>query len=120
MSFRPNSLSVGDGTQLWGERYTRPAADLPMLPDVIARDLAQQLSFRLTGHGAKPASDAEAYMLYLKGRFYWNQYTQPGFEKSIEYFNAALRRDPTYALAYSGLADTYAILAGEGFVAPKR
>ena len=51
--------------------------------------------------------DSDAYRLYLQGRFYWNKYTDAGFRKSIEYFNQAVEKDPSYALAYAGLADAY-------------
>ena len=54
--------------------------------------------------------NTEAYQLYLKGRFFWNRFTEDGFKKGIESFNQALEKDPNYALAYAGLADSYGIL----------
>jgi tetratricopeptide (TPR) repeat protein len=61
----------------------------------------------------------EAYQLYLKGRFYWNKRTGEALKKSIEYFNQAIERDPSYALAYSGLADAYVVLPGNSATSPQ-
>jgi tetratricopeptide (TPR) repeat protein len=58
----------------------------------------------------RQTDDAEAYQLYLKGRFYWNKRTEEGLKKALPYFNQAIERDPSYALAYAGLADCYALL----------
>src|SRR6185437_497285 len=63
--------------------------------------------------------NTEAYQAYLKGRFYWNKYTEDGFRKSIEYFKQAIEKDPNYALAYSGLADTYSLLGDFSYSLPK-
>jgi tetratricopeptide (TPR) repeat protein len=57
-------------------------------------------------------ASSEAYQLYLKGRFYWNRRTAADFQKAIPFFQQAIEKDPSYALAYSGLADTYALLTG--------
>ncbi len=67
----------------------------------------------------RPTESAEAYELYLKGRFYWNEVTEDGFRKAINYFNQAVERDPGYALAYAGLADSY-IQLGIDFSLPAR
>jgi tetratricopeptide (TPR) repeat protein len=79
---------------------------------------------RLTGEDEKrvaktDTSNPEAYQDYLKGRFWWNKRSEDGLNKGIEYFQRAITKDPNYALAYSGLADCYNIMAGFVFVSPK-
>src|SRR5205085_2815417 len=61
----------------------------------------------------------EAYEAYLKGRFFWNKRTESGLKKSVEYLQKSIQKDPGYALAYSGLADSYDLLAGFEFLPPK-
>src|SRR5882724_6574690 len=61
----------------------------------------------MDGIGKRYTRKTEAYQLYLKGRYHWNKYVQTGFKKAIDYFQQAIEIDPTYALAYAGLADTY-------------
>jgi TolB-like protein/tRNA A-37 threonylcarbamoyl transferase component Bud32/Tfp pilus assembly protein PilF len=105
-------MDVSSGSQIWGNQYRRPIADILAVQDEIAGDIFDKLSLRLTGAEKKRATkryteDAEAYQLYLKGRFYWNQGTIGGFKKSVEYFQQATTKDPGYAVAYAGLADSY-------------
>jgi tetratricopeptide (TPR) repeat protein len=81
----------------------------------IATKIANTLQAKLTGSerhavASRPTENAEAHQLYLKGRFFWNKRTSDGIKKSIEYFDQAIQKDPTYALAYAGLADAYVIL----------
>ncbi len=61
----------------------------------------------------------EAYQLYLQGLFYWNKWTEEGFRKATDYFNQAVEKDPNYAQAYAGLADTYNFLGESGYMAPQ-
>jgi len=83
------------------------------VPDEIASQLAAKLQATLPGRqqiaSGKHSSDPEAYQLYLKGRFFWNKRTQDGIAKSLEYFDGAIARDPKYAMAYAGLADSYVL-----------
>jgi tetratricopeptide (TPR) repeat protein len=79
---------------------------------------------RLSGEDEKRmaksyTANPEAYQDYLKGRYWWNKTNEEGYNKGIEYFQQAIAKDPTYALAYSGLADCYSLLAGGGMVPPK-
>ena len=104
-------MDVTSSSQIWGGHYTRPLTDLLAVQDEIATEIFDKLSLRVTGEEKKRATkryteDAEAYQLYLKGRFYWNQRTIAGFKKSIEYLQQAIAKDPKYALAYAGLADS--------------
>jgi TolB-like protein/Tfp pilus assembly protein PilF len=104
-------MDVTNGSQIWGSRYTRPLGDILAVQDEIANEIFDKLRLRVTGEEKKRATrryteDAEAYQLYLRGRFYWNQGTIAGFKKSIEYLQQAIARDPKYAVAYAGLADS--------------
>ena len=107
------------GDQIWGEQYNRKAADLVSLQREIARDVSNKLRLKLSGADeqklAKHYTDnPEAYQLYLKGRFYWNQRTGEALKKSIQYFNQAIEKDSSYALAYAGIADAYSLLPSYG------
>ncbi len=108
-------VDVRNGSQLWGGQYNRPLADILAVQDEIASEIFEKLRLRLTGEDRKRATkryteNAEAYQLYLRGRYYWNQGTIAGFKKAIEYFQEAITSDPKYALAYAGLADSYLFL----------
>ena len=103
------------GNQIWGEQYNRTTADLVSLQSEIARDVSNKLRVKLSGTDEQKltknyTANPEAYQLYLKGRFYWNQRTGESLKKSIEYFNQAIEKDPNYAQAYAGLADAYALM----------
>jgi TolB-like protein/Tfp pilus assembly protein PilF/predicted Ser/Thr protein kinase len=108
-------VSVSNGSQIWGEQYRRKTSDIATVQDDIASDVSSQLRLKLTGEEKKQAvkggtNDAEAYQLYLKGRYYWEKRTQDSLEKAKDYFNQAIEKDPNYALAYVGLADYYDVL----------
>jgi DNA-binding winged helix-turn-helix (wHTH) protein/TolB-like protein/Tfp pilus assembly protein PilF len=105
-------VDVATGAQLWGERYTRSANDASLLQAVITRDIASKLRPQLSGNERESLAkvgtkDAEAYQLYLKGRYHANKLTGDGLKKGIEYFRQAIEKDPGDALAYAGLADCY-------------
>jgi serine/threonine-protein kinase len=113
-------VSVEDGSQLWGGQYNRPAADLLAMQDDIASEILNTLRPRLSGEAIERATrrytdNAEAYRLYLQGRYHWNQGTIDGYQRAIEYFQRAIAADPNYALAYAGLADSNLML-GSYFV----
>src|SRR5207248_10183285 len=108
-------IDVTNGAQLWGGQYNRPMADILAVQEEIATEIFEKLRIRVTGEEKKRAvrrqtEDAEAYQLYLKGRYYWNQGTIDGYKKSIEYLQQAIAKDPKYAVAYAGLADAYLFL----------
>ena len=108
-------MDVKNGTQLWGSQYDRPMAEIMAVQDEIANEIFEKLRLRLTGEDRKRATrrytdNADAYQLYLRGRYHWNQGTIGGFKKAIEYFQQAIGKDPKYALAYAGLADSYLFL----------
>jgi TolB-like protein/Flp pilus assembly protein TadD len=115
---------VRDNKQLWGEKYERKSSDLMSLQRDIAGQIANNLRLKLSGEEHNRmmkhyTENPEAYQLYLKGRFYWNQRTGEALKKSIEYFNQAIAKDPSYALAYSGMADSYLLLAPYSVSSPQ-
>jgi len=108
---------------LWSEQYNRKQADLITLQSEIARDVSSKLKIKLSGADAQKVAktyttDPEAYRLYLQGRFYWNKREEKEFRKAVEYFSQAVALDPNYALAYVGLADSYALFSSFGFMPP--
>jgi TolB-like protein/Tfp pilus assembly protein PilF/predicted Ser/Thr protein kinase len=114
-------VSVVTGAQLWGERYTRSANDASLLQAAITRDIASQLRPQLTGSEREGMArvgtkDAEAYRLYLKGRYRYERWTAEDLKAAAEFFNQAVANDPGYAAAYAGLVDVYAIQGYEGYV----
>lgn len=114
-------LDVRDNKQLWGEQYQRSLSDLLAMQRDIAREIASNLRPKLTAQGqfAKSATDnAEAYQLYLHGRYFFHKFTPADHKRAEEYFNQALAKDPNYARAYSGLADTLVASAVNGWVVP--
>jgi serine/threonine-protein kinase len=116
-------VQASDGAQLWGERYSRPMADIIELQAEIAGEISAKLRLKLTGEEKKRLAkrhtiDPEAYRLYWKGRFFWNKRVPDAIMKSIPFFEQAIERDPGYALAFSGLADSYALLSTNGLTDP--
>ena len=105
---------VRDGRTLWSERYDRELADVFAIQDEIAGTIVRTLRSTLLGDLGDPTparytANVRAYSLYLKGRFWWNRRTQADIAQGIRYFEEAIAEDPGYALAYSGLADSYAL-----------
>jgi TolB-like protein/Flp pilus assembly protein TadD len=112
-------VNTADGSELWGSHYTRKATDVAEVQGDIARDISSSLRIHLSGSEQQRLSRAsttnpEAYRLYLEGRQLWYGRTPAGIKKSIDLFQQAIGADPNYALAYSGLADTYNIAPSYG------
>jgi serine/threonine protein kinase/tetratricopeptide (TPR) repeat protein len=107
-------ISVFDGRLLWSEKYDRRAEDLFQIQDEIAETIVGTLRATLLRDLGQPeprryTPSLEAWNLYLKGRYFWNIRTYEGVEEAIRHFEAAIREDPDFALAYTGLADSYAL-----------
>ncbi len=105
-------MDVSNGSQVWGEQYNRPMKDVLVLQDEITREISEKLRLRLTREEEdrlfrRHTENAEAYQLYLKGRYYFDTRSAAGVKQSTEYFQQAIRTDPNYALAYAGLANSY-------------
>ena len=116
-------VDVATGTQLWGAQYDRKPGDIFAIQDEISNEISGKLRLQLTRAEKKRLTrrhtdDAEAYRLYLKGRHHWSRWTEEGFYKAIEYFQQAVVRDPSYALAYTGLADSYVLLGWNSYLPP--
>jgi serine/threonine-protein kinase len=117
-------VDVATGSRLWGAQYDRKPGDIFAIQDDISSEISENLRIKLTRAEKKRLSkrqtqDADAYGLYLKGRHHWNQWTEQGFYKAIEFFQRAVDKDPTYALAYSGIADSYVLLGWNGYLRAK-
>ncbi|HYS69375.1 MAG TPA: protein kinase, partial [Gemmatimonadaceae bacterium] len=108
-------VNTSDGYQIWSERYDRELEDVFQIQDEIAQNIVNQLELKLTPaqHRAlarRHTDNVEAYELYLRGRHCWHHWNMKGgLEKAIHQYEAALAKDPDYALAYSGLADAYSV-----------
>jgi serine/threonine-protein kinase len=121
------SIQLIDGAtdrHLWAEQYQREYRSILNLESEMARTIADHIKVRLTPQerselAGTHAVDPEAHEDYLKGRYYFNQRSDASLAKSVQYFQQAVAKDPNYALAYSGLADAYAILGFKG-VFPSR
>jgi TolB-like protein/Flp pilus assembly protein TadD len=117
-------VDVENGWQRWGAQYRRKGEDIFAMEEEIAKEISENLRLKLTREKenllAKRYTDnVEAYHLYLKGRFYWAKRTEEGLFKGIQYFRQAIELDPTYALAYAGVAEGYVPLAVYCHLAPK-
>jgi TolB-like protein/Tfp pilus assembly protein PilF len=113
-------INALNDTHLWGDTFDRQLTDIFAAESEIATTIAETLRVKLNGSekssiAKPPTSNAEAYELYLKGRFFWNKRSGADLRKAIEYFNQAIALDPKFALAYAGLADSYMLLPNYDF-----
>lgn len=119
-------IDVRTNKLLWAEQYDRKTSDLLATQREIAREIVENLKLKVSpqekGLTKHYTESNEAYQLYLKGRYYWNRRTDESMHRSIEFYQQAIEADPSFALAYSGLADTYNLIcapeAGGGEEAP--
>ncbi len=116
---RAQLIRAESDQHLWAESYDRDVSDLLRLERDVAQDIARQIGYRIsqTSSVADKVA-ASAHEDYLRGRYFWNKRTESGLRKGIEYFQKAIDQEPTYALAYAGLADSYIMLANWGFTPP--
>jgi serine/threonine protein kinase/tetratricopeptide (TPR) repeat protein len=117
-------VNAEDRFQLWSETYEQKLERVFAIQSDVAEKIAQALKMKLTPEEKKQiqkrsTENLEAYNLYLKGRFFWNKKTREGYDKSIEYFQQAIEKDPGYAIAYAGLADSYLSYAFSGYTSRK-
>lgn len=121
---RANLIKVADGTEMWGNEYSRTMADIIVIQTSISKEISGNLRARLTGEEENRVTksftqNSEAYQLVLKGDYYFWKLTPEGYEKSRELYRLAIQKDPNYALAYSSLASSYTGPAMDGLVPPK-
>ena len=118
-------IQMRDQTHLWARQYDRELSSLLALQGEIAQEIADGIQLTLGDDHKGVAADRkpvafpssyEAYDLYLKGRYFWNKRTAAGFQQAVEYFQQAIAKDPNYARAYAGLADSYALMSSYNFV----
>ena len=107
-------VDVATENAIWSRQYSRKQSDLVSLQSEIARDVSGKLKSKLSGAEVAKVEktytvDPEAYQLYLKGRFYWNKRTSESLKQAAKFFDQAIAKDPNYALAYSGLAESYVL-----------
>ena len=108
-------VQVATDGHLWADTYESPLGDILTLQNQVASAIANQIRISLTPEeqqqlaSTRPVS-AESYENYLKGRYYWNKRSEESLKKAIEYFQLATEKDPHYALAFAGLADSYSII----------
>ena len=117
-------LRVNDGSTLWAATFDERLTDVFSIQDSISQRVAGALALELTEAQRslltrRDTSDSEAYQLYLRGRFFWNKRSRDGFERGVAYFRQAVEKDAAYALAYSGLADSYLGMAFYHYAAPQ-
>ncbi|MGB8582239.1 MAG: winged helix-turn-helix domain-containing protein [Candidatus Sulfotelmatobacter sp.] len=116
-------IQARDQTDVWTESYDRELKDVLAVQDSVVRSIASEIHIALTGEqerrlAAPRKISPEAYEAYLKGRYYWNKRTGESMQKAEQYFEQAIDNDPTYAAAYSGLADCNSGLTWHGFKSP--
>jgi TolB-like protein/DNA-binding winged helix-turn-helix (wHTH) protein/Flp pilus assembly protein TadD len=109
---------------LWAHSYEGDLSDTLALQNQVARTIAEQIRINLNAQEQAALKkltvvNPEAYEAYLKGRYFWNKRTGESLKKAVEYFNAAIAKDPGYAQAYAGLADSYALLGNSDLLSPR-
>jgi eukaryotic-like serine/threonine-protein kinase len=114
VSVQTELVDVQNQTQLWGEKYRRKVTDVLDLPEDISREISEGLKLELSGDEKKQiakryTTNPQAYELYWKGRYHWNQRKPEDINQAIKYFQEAIKLDPQYALAYTGVADCYVL-----------
>lgn len=117
-------INASNDAHLWAETYDRKLIDIFAVESEIAKTIAETLRAKLTGSELAamtkaPTADTEANDLYVKGRFFWNKRTGADLRKAVDYFNQAIAKDPNYARAYVGLADSYLLFPGYSVAAPQ-
>jgi DNA-binding winged helix-turn-helix (wHTH) protein/TolB-like protein/TolA-binding protein len=116
-------LAARDGSPIWAGTFDEPFKDVFTVQDRISERVAEALVATLTDEERarltrRFTGNTEAYQLYLRGRYFWERRTDDSLRKSVDYYRQAIAHDPTYALAYAGLADSYLIMGNFSMLAP--
>lgn len=117
-------IRVSDGTPLWSEKFDETFTDVFAVQDATAERVSRALALRLSNEEKRllaktVTANPEAWQLYLRGRYFWNKRTDEGLKKGLEYFSQATKKDPNYALAWAGLADSYNLLSYYSLSSPE-
>jgi len=115
LNIQVDLLDTSNGSELWGHQYSQKLSDILSVQEEIAREISGKLLVKLSGEEQtrlvkRSTENPEAYQLYLKGTYHWNRRTAEDLKKCIEYLDQAIALDPTYALAYAGLAGCYNVM----------
>ena len=107
-------IDVSRDSQLWGDQYSQKLSNILGIQEQISKAIADHLRIELSGAdqrqlAKRDTENSEAYQLYLRGRYFWNKRTNEGVKQGLAYFQQAIEKDPGYALAYAGVADSYAV-----------
>jgi adenylate cyclase len=118
-------IKVSDGYHLWSEKYDRQLEDIFDIQDEISLAILNAIKIKLFGAAKevvlkKYTDNTEVYQLYLQGRFYFNKWTEDGFNKAIDYFRAAIKIEPDYALAYAYISNSYMALWFYNYLPPEK
>jgi TolB-like protein/Tfp pilus assembly protein PilF/class 3 adenylate cyclase len=116
-------IQTSDGNHLWSDTYDRQMQDIFAVRSEVAQQVAETLKIRLLGEDKKrlekkPTENLEAYNLYRRGRYYADKMSQDGYKKALGFYQQAIEKDPRFALAYAGMADTY-VLAADLYIPPR-
>jgi eukaryotic-like serine/threonine-protein kinase len=116
-------IDIRENKQLWGEQYDEKVSELISLPRDIASKITSNLRLTISGEDRNrmmkhDTDNAEAYQLYLKGRYYWNKRGTESLKQAAQFYNQAIEKDPSYALAYAGLAETYSLYPDYSVASP--
>jgi adenylate cyclase len=116
-------IQASDGNHLWSDTYDRDMQDIFAVRSEVAQQVAATLKIRLLGEekrkiDKKPTENIEAYNLYRQGRYYGDNVSEEGIKKALPFFQQAIQKDPRFAMAYAGMADTY-VAAADAFIAPR-
>lgn len=117
-------IRVRDSSRIWGQQYTRNISEIFSVQDEITNSITDNLRLSLTGEEMERMTrrytdNSEAFVAYSKGRFFWNKRTEEDLWRAIDYFEQALREDPNYALAHTGLSQSYLLLPEYGTYPPR-
>ena len=117
-------VDVSNGYHIWSEKYDREMEDIFTIQDEISVAIVDNLKVKLFKEEKiklikRYTDDSEAYDLYLKGRYFWIRRYEGGLQKGLEYFNQTVKKDPSYAPAYAGIADSLSVLGLLGWLPPK-
>ncbi len=123
LSISVELINAQDNSQIWGQQYNRKLADVFAVQEEIAKEISEKLRLKLTGTerqqlAKRPTENLKAFQYYMQGRAYLLRATREGLFEAIRYSEKALEEDRNYALAYAGLAESYAVLGVYGYIAP--